>query len=126
MSMLRRRDSTAANTTATAPLDAVPPVLESDDIALRDEVDPDPCVEEAAERLRLALSSMVARDEWGRELPWRQVARIAVGPLVAQLRDAQTTSQLLDATRPDPSSVPLQDRTEIGSGWPGGAIFMED
>jgi hypothetical protein len=48
---------------------------------LRDERDPDPLLEEATERLRAALVHLDARDEWGRRLAWRQVARIALGPV---------------------------------------------
>jgi hypothetical protein len=126
MSMLRRREGTVPVAADPERVDAAAAATEPHDLALRDEVDPDPVVEEAADRLRAALSSLVARDEWGRELAWRQVARIAVGPLVTQLRDAQTTSQLLDATRPPASAVPAQDRTDSGSGWPGDALFWED
>jgi hypothetical protein len=67
---------------------------------LRDEVDVDPLVEEATERLREELKSLVARDEWGRELAWRYVARIALGPVLAKLRDQETTIRLLAATTP--------------------------
>jgi len=126
MSMLRRREGTPPIAADADGADAIRVPVEPDDVALRDEVDPDPVVEQAVERLRTALSTLVAQDEWGRTLAWRQVARIAIGPLVTQLRDAQTTSQLLDATRPDPSPVPAQDRTEIGSGWPGDTLFWDD
>lgn len=68
---------------------------------LRDEVDVDPLVEEATARLREELRHLVARDEWGRELAWRYVARIALGPVLTKLRDQETTIRLLAATQPD-------------------------
>jgi hypothetical protein len=78
--------------------------------ALRDEPDPDPLVEQAVDRMRSALASLEAYDEWGRALAWRQVARIALGPLVTELRDSQTTARLLDATRPPvPAALPADD-----------------
>lgn len=88
--------------------------------ALRDEVDSDPLVEDAVQRLRAALTSMEARDEWGRPLAWRHVARIVLGPLLTQLRDSQTTTVLLDATRPAPeepapAAVPSVDQMPF---WP--------
>jgi hypothetical protein len=126
MSMLRRREGTVPTAAAPEPADALPAATEPHDLGLRDELDPDPLVEEAVERMRRSLSSLVARDEWGRELAWRQVARIAIGPLLTRLRDAQTTTQLLDATRPGTSGVPPQDRSDSGSGWPGDALFWGD
>ncbi|HET6817866.1 MAG TPA: hypothetical protein VFH66_11625 [Mycobacteriales bacterium] len=126
MSLLRRREPAAPAIDDDVIVDASPATVEPEDSFLRDEVDPDPLVEEAVERLRDALGTLVARDEWGRPLPWRQVARIAIGPLLTQLRDVQTAAQLLDATRPDPSAVPSQNRTEVGSGWPGDALFWND
>jgi hypothetical protein len=86
---------------------------------LRDEVDPDPLVEEAVDRMRSALTSLEARDDWGRPLAWRHVARIALGPLVTRLRDIQTTAALLDATRPAPeeprAALPSVDEMPF---WP--------
>ncbi|HEU5034247.1 MAG TPA: hypothetical protein VFT62_05750 [Mycobacteriales bacterium] len=76
------------------------PELGVDDRRLRDETDPDPLVEQAAERLRQALHTLEARDEWGRALAWRQVARIALGPILTQLRDAETAMRLKDAVAP--------------------------
>jgi hypothetical protein len=73
---------------------------------LRDEVDVDPIVEEATDRLRGELRTLVARDEWGRELPWRYVARIALGPVLTRLRDQETTIRLLEATRQAPDVAP--------------------
>lgn len=125
MSLLRRREEDASSTRDRSDVEPAPVALDADDLALRDEIDPDPLVEEAVERLRAALSVLTARDEWGRSLAWRQVARIAIGPLVTQLRDVQTASTLLEVTRPDPTAVPQQDRTEIGSGWPGSTLFLE-
>ena len=126
MSLLPRRAETATNAADRFAGDVVPTGIDVDAVALRDEADPDPLVEEAVERLRGALTSLVARDEWGRPLAWRQIARIAIGPLLTQLRDAQTASQLLDATRPGATAVPSQDRTDVGSGWPGDPLFWTD
>jgi hypothetical protein len=72
---------------------------------LRDETDSDPLVEQATDRLRAALTALDARDEWGRALAWRQVARIAIGPLLVELRDAQTAARLSAATD---TGVPLR------------------
>jgi hypothetical protein len=73
---------------------------------LRDEVDVDPLIEEATDRLREELRTLIARDEWGRELPWRHVARIALGPVLTRLRDQETTIRLLEATRQAPDIAP--------------------
>lgn len=73
---------------------------------LRDEADVDPLVEEATARLREELKHLVARDEWGRELAWRYVARIALGPVLTRLRDQETTIRLLEATRNAPDVEP--------------------
>ena len=63
--------------------------------ALRDEPDPDPVVEAAAQRLRDHLSSMEPVDSWGRPVPWRQVARIALGDLAtSRVRDVLTSEAL--------------------------------
>ena len=77
---------------------------------LRDEPDPDPLVEEAAQRLRQALISLEAHDEWGRLLAWRKVAQIALGPIVLRLRDAQTAARLMAAaTQPAPEPLETRD-----------------
>ena len=76
---------------------------------LRDEPDVDPIVEEATDRLREELRHLVARDEWGRELAWRHVARIALGPVLTKLRDQETTIRLLAATHP--GTVPQPEPT---------------
>jgi hypothetical protein len=76
------------------------------DTALRDQVDPDPLVEEATARLREQLLALDAVDAWGRPLAWRQVARIALGTLATpRVRDALTADVLEDAVtseRPAP------------------------
>jgi len=113
---LLRRTTTATDVAATAPAASAPAATGDIDVALaqlehlRDEPDPDPLVEEAAERLRGALVSLDARDEWGRRLAWRQVARIALGPVVTELRDAQTAARLMAATQPaGPEPVEQRD-----------------
>ena len=77
------------------------------DPAMRAEVDPDPLVEEMTARLREGLSSLVAVDEWGRELAWRNVVRMALGPLGSRLRDAQQAAEI---------AVALMPSAEVG--WP--------
>ena len=68
------------------------------DPELRDQVDPDPLVEEATARLREQLLALDAVDTWGRPLAWRQVARIALGSLATpRVRDALTADVLADA-----------------------------
>jgi hypothetical protein len=67
------------------------------DPALRDEWDADPLVEQAVGRLREGLGGLAAVDEWGRPLAWRSVVRIAIGPLLGAMRDAQTSLVLADA-----------------------------
>jgi hypothetical protein len=52
---------------------------------LRDEADPDPVVEEAAQRLRDTLSRLDAADEWGRPVAWHLVARIALGAVLPEV-----------------------------------------
>jgi hypothetical protein len=121
---LLRRSTPSTHDQATSPAGEVADPV--DRRALRDEADPDPLVEEAAERLRAALVALDARDEWGRAIAWRQVARIAVGPLLTQLRDSQTTAELLDATRPADSAIPEQPRRSGGSGWPGDTLFWSE
>lgn len=61
-------------------------VLPEVDPALRDTADPDPIVEEMVQRLRTTLQGMVALDEFGRAVPWRQVVRLALGPSLDRLR----------------------------------------
>jgi hypothetical protein len=107
VALLRRSASTERAHVEAAPRRADDDGLALLDVAaLRDEPDPDPLVEQAADRLRAALTSLEARDEWGRALAWRQVARIALGPLVTELRDSQTAARLLAATRPAPTTEP--------------------
>ncbi|HET7311520.1 MAG TPA: hypothetical protein VFJ17_09360 [Mycobacteriales bacterium] len=98
--------------------------------ALRHETDPDPVIEEAAERLRAALTCLDARDEWGRAIPWRQVARIALGPLASRLRDAETAALLSAATDTAvPAAAPMTlepelfttQRSGAETGWPSGS-----
>jgi hypothetical protein len=65
------------------------------DASYRDDVDPDPLVEAMVERLRSSLSGLVALDEYGRPVAWRVVVRVALGPTLSQLRDAETSLALL-------------------------------
>jgi hypothetical protein len=95
------------------------PARVTGDPALRAEVDPDPLVEEMTARLREGLSSLVAVDEWGRELAWRNVVRMALGPLGGRLRDAEQAAEiavaLLPSTEvgwPDETAVPEPSATE--------------
>jgi hypothetical protein len=106
---LLRRTSTVTDVAAPAEPATAATLTPADLTHLRDEPDPDPLVEEAAERLRGAIVSLDARDEWGRRLPWRQVARIALGPVVTQLRDAQTAARLMAATQPS-APEPVEQR----------------
>jgi hypothetical protein len=90
------------------------------DPELRDEPDPDPLIEEMVERLRHGLSSLNAVDEWGRPIAWRNVVRLALGPLANKLRDTEQALELavsmLPATgeaaaeqQPDPSPEPVAE-----------------
>ena len=65
------------------------------DASFRGAVDPDPLVEAMVERLRRSLSGLVALDEYGRPVAWRVVVRVALGPTLSQLRDAETSLALL-------------------------------
>ena len=112
MSLLRRPTTDARPAVEPLEREVGQPGLSPVGLAeLRDQVDPDPLVEQATDRLRAALTSLDARDEWGRQLAWRQIARIAIGPLLTELRDAQTAARLTEATgqvMPQP----------VGNGWP--------
>lgn len=82
------------------------------DPSFRDAVDPDPLVEAMVERLRSSLAGLVALDEYGRPVPWRTVVRVALGPTLGQLRDAETSLALMQHGQPapvDPLAV---------TGWP--------
>ena len=105
------RRSTHPSTGSTTPASTID--LEAPPDPLRGEPDPDPVVEAAAERLREQLSSLTALDQWGRPVPWRQVARIALGPLATQrVRDAMTADALEEAVVVDvPHSVSPDDET---------------
>src|SRR4051794_21944008 len=117
MSLLRRSNPTAHVEAPPAAEPAPVYVVPAADVArLRDEIDPDPLIEEAAERLRAALTSLEAHDEWGRTLAWRQVARIALGPIVTQLRDSQTAARLIDATRAATHSPPAAEDVILFAG----------
>ena len=65
------------------------------DPSYREDVDPDPLVEAMVERLRSSLSGLVALDEYGRPVAWRAVVRVALGPTLSRLRDAETSLALL-------------------------------
>ncbi len=71
----------------------VRPAAPEADPRLRNEMDPDPLIEEMVARLREGLGTLIAIDEWGRPLAWRNVVRLALGPLASRLRD---TEQALD------------------------------
>ena len=113
---------------------AVPPRVS---LELRDERDPDPMIEEMAARLRGGLSRLEAYDEWGRPLAWRNVVRLAVGPMVSQLRDTQTAAEIATtmlAAGSEPVAEPLpallaepvaleEEQPEVQGhlvGWPSG------
>lgn len=86
-----------------------PQVLETTpepDPALRNEVDPDPLIEEMVGRLRDGLSSLVAVDEWGRPLAWRNVVRLALGSTASRLRDTQQALELAVSMIP-PTAEPV-------------------
>lgn len=136
-----RQESKGAVRPATASL---PPV----DPELREARDPDPLVEDMVERLRGGLSGLVALDEWGRPVAWRNVVRLALGPTLERLRDAQTGVALAEAVidvrderaqaspfpsaledgyaQPEPSSAssPHGDPQRVGgdSSRPGGTL----
>lgn len=97
--------------------------LPATEARLRDEVDPDPLVEQMVERLRRGLADLVALDAWGRPTPWREVVRLALGPALLELRDGQTASALagaLEADAPDdprhaaPGPEPVAERPARG------------
>lgn len=88
------------------------------DPALREATDPDPLVEQMVERLRTSLSDMVALDEYGRPIAWRHVVRIALGPTLGRLRDAETSLTLMKQVMDLPVDG-LASRPESGTtGWP--------
>lgn len=103
------------------------------DLRLRDEADPDPLVEQMVDRLRAGLGSLAATDEFGRQLAWRNVVRLAVGPSLPCLRDAETAALLWDAVteheppaaEPVSVSTPADASSSVttltdghGLGWP--------
>jgi hypothetical protein len=82
---------------------------------LKHEADPDPLIEAAAQRLREQLSALTATDEWGRPVPWRHVARIALGPLVTpRVRDAVTSDVLADAVTEEVAPEPARSVSPEG------------
>ena len=76
------------------------------DPRLRAVADDDPLVEEMVERLRRGVGGMVAVDQWGRPLAWRDVVRTAMGTALAELRDARTARALAAAQTPVPGLQP--------------------
>lgn len=112
--VLFRRDGSAKAQVAPAP----PP-----DQRLRDEPDPDVLVEEMVQRLRSQLRSLDAVDEYGRPVSWRNVVRIAVGPALARLRDADTAAGVQDAVPPSFERAvrpgPSERRVDADSREPG-------
>lgn len=94
------------------------------DASLRDDVDPDPLVEQMVERLRTHLSGLVALDEYDRPVAWRHVVRLALGPTLGQLRDAEASIALLEhVSQPPADDVPAQPAApvtpaqESATGW---------
>ena len=79
-----------------------------EDPLLRNEIDPDPLIEEMVARLRDGLSSLHAVDEWGRPLAWRNVVRRALGPRAGRLRDTEQARELAGSKIPVPEEP--QDR----------------
>jgi hypothetical protein len=111
--MFRRQQPTRERTVETAVDLAV-----EEENPLRDEADPDPFIEAAAQRLRDQLSGLTAVDEWGRPVPWRQVARIALGPLVSpRVRDALTADVLSDAVAPGVPPAPERSVSPDEAQW---------
>ena len=89
------------------------------DPALREAMDPDPLVEQMVERLRVSLSGLVALDEYGRPIAWRHVVRLAVGPTLGRLRDAETSLTLMQQVMDLPAADELGPRQAAGTtGWP--------
>ena len=89
------------------------------DPALREAVDPDPLVEQMVERLRASLSDLVALDEYGRPIAWRHVVRLALGPTLGRLRDAETCLTLMKQVMDLPEADELGSRQAAGTtGWP--------
>ncbi len=86
--MRRSREVKDPDRSVTSWLPEVDPVY-------RDAVDPDPLVEAMVGRLRSSLSGLMALDEFGRPVPWRNVVRIALGPTLGQLRDVETSLALM-------------------------------
>lgn len=81
----------------------------SQSLELRNEVDPDPFIEEMVASLRDKLSTLEAYDEWGRPLAWRNVVRLAVGPVAGQLRDTQTAADLAVALLPNNTAAAVAE-----------------
>lgn len=106
---------------------AAPSIRPHAALALRDEVDPDPFIEEMVARLRDGLGSLQAIDEWGRPMSWRNIVRMAVGPTVAQLRDAQTATGIAVSLLPgavEPPTDLLEEPADLPGqqlGWPAQA-----
>lgn len=75
--------------------------LPLDEPVLRDEWDPDPLVEQAVQRLRDSLGGLAAVDEWGRPMAWRHIVRSALGPVLGELRDAQSSLLITETLRTD-------------------------
>jgi hypothetical protein len=94
--------------------DVDPAVLETTpepEPLLRNEPDPDPLIEEMVARLRDGLSSLVAVDEWGRPLAWRNVVRLALGPLAGRLRDTEQALELAVSMIPPTTGESLTEPT---------------
>jgi len=80
-----------------------------EDTHLRDEIDPDPLIEEMVGRLREGLSALDAVDEWGRPLAWRNVVRLALGPLANKLRDTEQALELAVSMLPQPAEAAVAE-----------------
>jgi hypothetical protein len=71
------------------------------------------------ERLRSSLSGLVALDEYGRPVARRVVVRVAPGPTLSQLRDAETSlaccrhvQQPLDSQAQQPGDQPVHGQAQ--------------
>jgi hypothetical protein len=93
-----------------------PPAPDAD-TELRDETDPDPLIEEMVARLRDGLSTLTAIDEWGRPIAWRNVVRLALGPLANKLRDTEQALELAVSMLP-PSSEATTETDAVSTPEP--------
>lgn len=64
----------------------------------------DVVLQQALDRMHEQLGDVCALDRDGRELSWRELAEIVIGPMGARSRDADTAAALLMAIRPEDTS----------------------